>query len=159
MVLRRCRHIVVSDAGCDPKYSFEDLANAIRKIRIDFGIDIEFPGGLRIVSPKGPPTCAGRWAVGRIKYSDVDPETRDGVLLYLKPAITGDEPIDVATYAHQHSAFPHESTANQWFDEGQLESYRMLGLHTVTTLTAGRRCATVADLCLAAESHALAATR
>ena len=40
MVRRRCRCIVVSDAGCDPKYGFEDLGNAVRKIAIDLGIYI-----------------------------------------------------------------------------------------------------------------------
>ena len=35
MVLRRCRYIMVVDAGCDSDYVFEDLGNAIRKIRID----------------------------------------------------------------------------------------------------------------------------
>jgi hypothetical protein len=38
MVRRRCRFIVVSDAGCDPQCSFEDLGNAVRKIYIDFGV-------------------------------------------------------------------------------------------------------------------------
>jgi hypothetical protein len=42
MVLRRCHTIVVSDGGCDPGATFEDLGNAVRKIRIDFGIPIEF---------------------------------------------------------------------------------------------------------------------
>src|SRR5262249_39659236 len=42
MVLRRCHFIVVSDAGEDPECSFSDLGEAIRKIRIDFGIPIEF---------------------------------------------------------------------------------------------------------------------
>ena len=42
MVLRRCHHIVVSDAGEDPECSFADLGEAVRKIRIDFGIPIEF---------------------------------------------------------------------------------------------------------------------
>ena len=37
MVLRRCRYIMVVDAGCDSDYVFEDLGNAIRKIRIDLG--------------------------------------------------------------------------------------------------------------------------
>ena len=36
MVRRRCRHIVVVDAGADPDADFEDLGNAVRKIRIDF---------------------------------------------------------------------------------------------------------------------------
>ena len=65
----------------------------------------------------------------------------------------------MANYARVNTAFPHEPTANQWFDEAQLESYRMLGLHTVTTLTARRGFATVADLCLAAQSQAVAAAR
>ena len=42
VVLRRCRHVLVSDAGNDGSFAFEDLGNAIRKIRIDFGIPIEF---------------------------------------------------------------------------------------------------------------------
>src|SRR5260221_6787020 len=42
MVLRRCRHIVVVDGGCDPDYQFEDLGNALRKIRVDLGISIAF---------------------------------------------------------------------------------------------------------------------
>ncbi|MGB7042449.1 MAG: hypothetical protein WBD83_23060, partial [Xanthobacteraceae bacterium] len=31
MVRRRCRFIVVIDAGCDPNFAFEDLGNAVRK--------------------------------------------------------------------------------------------------------------------------------
>src|SRR5438034_4714308 len=41
MVLRRCHYIVVSDGGQDPECSFADLGEAVRKIRIDFGIPIE----------------------------------------------------------------------------------------------------------------------
>ena len=64
--------------------------------------------------------------------------------------MTGDEPVDVANYARAHTTFPHESTVEQWFDEAQFESYRMLGLHTVTTLCGGRQFAGPADLCHAA---------
>jgi len=42
MVLRRCSLIIVSDAGADPDYIYEDVANAVRKVRIDIGIPIEF---------------------------------------------------------------------------------------------------------------------
>src|SRR4029077_20544502 len=42
MVLRRCHFIVVSDAGEDPECSFADLGESVRKIRIDFGIPIDF---------------------------------------------------------------------------------------------------------------------
>ena len=40
MVRRRCRFIVVSDAGCDPGVTFADLGNALRKIRIDLNVNI-----------------------------------------------------------------------------------------------------------------------
>lgn len=56
-----------------------------------------------------------------------------GELVYLKPVLTGDEPLDVQRFAANHSkkgkAFPHQPTSDQFFDESQFESYRMLGLH------------------------------
>jgi hypothetical protein len=145
MVLRRCRYIILSDAGCDGGYTFGDLANAVRKIRVDFGVDIEFPAGLHI-----GPREAARFAIGTIRYSALDAELEDGVLVYLKPTITGDEPVDVANYARTHAAFPHESTTEQWFDEAQFESYRMLGLQTVSTLCGDRQFVSPQDLCLRA---------
>jgi hypothetical protein len=136
MVARRCRYVVVSDAGCDAAYSFEDLGNAIRKIRIDLGIPIEFESGLGIDAAH-----AGRGnrhgAVGRIRYSAVDGAVADGIIIYLKATLSGDEPVDVMNYAAAHPDFPHETTANQWFGESQFESYRMLGVHTVAAVAGG----------------------
>jgi len=146
MVLRRCRYIILSDAGCDGTYTFGDLANAVRRIRMDFGIDVEFPAGIHI----GPSQTA-RFAVGIIRYQAIDPGLENGVLVYLKPTVIGDEPVDVANYGHTHTAFPHESTAEQWFGEAQFESYRMLGLQTVSALCGERQFASVRDLCLAAQ--------
>ena len=121
MVQRRCRTIVLCDAGCDPKFEFADLANAVRKIRIDMGIEITFPGGLAMTprpDPDAPPPArpphAIYWAKGRICY----PETAEqGELLYIKPCYYGGEPADVRGFAVAHPDFPHESTANQWFTE------------------------------------------
>ena len=42
MVLRRCRYIVVSDGGQDGEFTFEDLGNALSKIRVDLGVPIKF---------------------------------------------------------------------------------------------------------------------
>jgi patatin-like phospholipase len=133
MVARRCRFIVVADAACDADYAFEDLGNAIRKIRIDLGIAIDFPNGVRIGPPHRPEGNA-HGAVGVIRYSRVDEGAEDGALLYVKATLSGDEPIDVANYAAAHRAFPHESTANQWFGESQFESYRVLSLHSLDSL-------------------------
>jgi len=49
MVMRRCHRIIVVDGGADPKFEFEDLGNAVRKIRIDLGIQIEFRNQNHIV--------------------------------------------------------------------------------------------------------------
>ena len=50
-------------------------------------------------------------------------------MIYLKPSLTGNEPADVRQYASCHDEFPHEPTADQFFDESQFESYRALGFH------------------------------
>jgi hypothetical protein len=145
MVLRRNRFIVVSDAGCDEKCELEDLGNAIRKIRIDLGIPIDFPPEFKIHarSHKLPVGDGQYWALGRIHYSAVDglvdgsedqPDATDGILLYIKPGIYGNEPRDVFNYAAMSSAFPHESTADQFFTESQFESYRALGLYVLETI-------------------------
>ncbi len=130
MVSRRCRHIVVCDAGCDPTYTFEDLGNAIRKIRIDLGIPIVFRSPLKIdETHAGAGNAHG--AIGEIQYSAVDGPGTDGVLIYLKATLSGNEPVDVKNYAAAHPGFPHEPTTDQWFGESQFESYRALGRHTV----------------------------
>jgi hypothetical protein len=134
MVRRRCASIVLCDAGCDPAFEFADLANAVRKIRIDMGIEIEFrPPGLAMTprpDPDQPPPaypppaiyCA--WA--KIRYPE---STQPGTLLYVKPCYYGSEPADIRGFAVAHPDFPHETTANQWFSESEFESYRRLGQH------------------------------
>ena len=57
------------------------------------------------------------------------PGHETGYLIYLKPSLTGDEPHDVLEYGTRVREFPHESTADQWFNESQFESYRKLGIH------------------------------
>lgn len=127
MVLRRCRFIIVVDAGADPDYSGEDLGNAVRKIRIDMGIPIEFPDGIAIHRGEG----TRHYALGNIAYDCVDAGAEPGKILYIKPALSGNEPADVLNYQRANPAFPQQSTADQWFDESQFESYRRLGAHSV----------------------------
>jgi hypothetical protein len=136
MVLRRCHWIVVSDAGEDPECSFADLGEAVRKIRIDFGIPIEFDR-MTIYPRSAIDTLKtrGRCAVGRICYSVVDgADAPDGVIVYIKPACYGDEPRDIYEYSKRNEMFPHEGTSDQFFSESQFESYRMLGAYTMEKL-------------------------
>jgi hypothetical protein len=136
MVARRCRFIVVSDAGCDPEYGFDDLSNAVRRILLDLGIPIEFPplSMTRAGQDHGNPHVA----LGVIRYSVVDgPGAPDGTILYLKATLSGDEPVDVWNHARSNPAFPHDPTSEQFFDEARFESYRSLGFHTVLTAAPG----------------------
>jgi hypothetical protein len=135
MVRRRCRYIVVSDAGCDPGFAFEDLGNALRKIKIDLRVDIDFFDRERLrMRPKkdheGKLLEQNYFCLGIIRYADADGgDSKNGILLYIKPGLCGDEPPDIASYAMANPTFPHESTSDQWFSESQFESYRHLGFH------------------------------
>jgi hypothetical protein len=133
MVRRRCRYIVVSDAGCDPSFSFEDLGNAVRKIFIDFGVSIDF-AKLEIKARQNPPVPGLRFAIGAIRYPG---SPREGWLLYVKPTYQGTERADVRSYASGSPYFPHESTTDQWFGESQLESYRALGASIAEYICSG----------------------
>ena len=125
---RRCRFIVVCDAGADPGLSFWDLGSLVRKCRQDFGIRIEIDTS-PLLKKAGTPYAKCHCAVGQIHYDEVDVGALPGMLLYIKPSLSGDEPSDVRNYLVDHPTFPHESTANQFFNESQFESYRVLGEH------------------------------
>jgi hypothetical protein len=143
MVRRRCRFIVVVDAGCDPSFAFEDLGNAVRKIYIDLGIRIRFDD-LQSIKNRRDRSVQGideqaddRWTkvpyftTGVIEYEAADGKAdgcSDGTILYIKPAYHGIEGAGIVSYATAHPEFPHETTTDQWFTESQFESYRSLGL-------------------------------
>jgi hypothetical protein len=148
LIRRRLPLIVVVDAECDTDYSFEGLANLIRKARIDFEAEVEFLdedeldgvvhdelrsyfGTLAMLrrgtAAKDEAYARARAALARVRYED---EAEAGSwLLYLKPSLCGDEPADLIKYHHDHPDFPQETTADQFFDEAQWESYRKLGQH------------------------------
>jgi hypothetical protein len=136
MVLRRCRSIVVVDGDADSDLQFEDLGNAIRKIEIDLGIPITFPGYDAGVPMKRGVVGSNMYCLeGEISYACVDEGAAPGKIIVLKPVLNGTEPPDILAYHASHPEFPHESTSNQFFNESQFESYRHLGswiLHTVT---------------------------
>ena len=139
MILRRARLIVLSDAGCDPDCSLEDLGNAIRKVRVDLGVKISVTK-FEIFSrdDEAGQKCGRYCAVCEIDYGSVDAGGRKGTLIYIKPALLGSEPRDIYNYARTSETFPHEPTSDQWFDEAQFESYRALGQRTVEWIYSGK---------------------
>jgi hypothetical protein len=143
-VRRGCRDIVVVDASCDPDRNYDDLGNAIRKIRIDLGVRIERAGPLRI-GPRELQADGRYCALFDVIYDD----TRSGSLLYIKTAVypkAENMPIDVLQYAGRSETFPHESTSRQFFTESQFESYRALGQFELDAIVEGVEMANRTDI-------------
>jgi len=137
LLRRQLAFIVIFDNGCDPRYEFDDLANLMRRVRVDFGIEI-FESSCKIFSPdglrlntsliaksfdafaKGPDYLA-------IRLMAKFPDGRTGQILAIKPRLTAAAPHDVRQYKNTSPDFPHETTADQFFDDVQWESHRALG--------------------------------
>ena len=158
MLRRRCRWIVVVDAGEDPECRFFDLGSVIRKAEIDMPVRVTMEP-MRVLSrgdvEKDPKIAAGALgiAVGRIDYfepTESDPnatpadaeldawrnQTTSGSLIYIKPSYLADLPAAVRTYGAENKDFPHQSTLDQFFSESQFESYHVLGYYQMHKLTA-----------------------
>jgi hypothetical protein len=126
LVRRRCRLIVVVDAGADGQFDFEDLGNAIRKCGTDLYVEVEIDVG-KIDLLKSAEFSRAHCVTGTIRYDKVDRGAPVGTLLYIKPSLLGTEFADVLNYRKTNKTFPHQPTADQWFDETQFETYRSPG--------------------------------
>ncbi|WP_312512443.1 patatin-like phospholipase family protein [Massilia sp.] len=129
LVRRRCKLVIALDVGSDRQLAFEDLGNTIRRCGTDLHVRIDLDVSRLDAASNG--LCGASCAAGRIRYSLADRGATDGVILYIKPAIVGSENADLLNYRRLHPDYPHESIADQWFDEAQFESYRALGCHIV----------------------------
>ncbi|MEL6141622.1 MAG: hypothetical protein AAFU67_08385, partial [Bacteroidota bacterium] len=154
LLRRRCRLIVAVDAEADPKYTFGALENLTVRARNELGIDIRFRPGQSPEDVIRPEPSHGystkRFAVADLyqlwdKVQGPDGEQiihydnyRIGTLVYVKssvtapmgrPEISREDWLKYGTYKYKiyHPAFPHESTADQFFDPIQWESYFQLG--------------------------------
>lgn len=134
LIRRKVKVIIVADGGADPDFQFADLANAIERVRVDFGAVIRFrpeygiegliPGSGKDPGPLEPGQLAERgFAVADIRYHD----DQTGKLVYLKTTVTSGLPADVYGYKKANPAFPDQPTSDQFFDEAQFEAYRELG--------------------------------
>ena len=66
--------------------------------------------------------------MAKISYPETDEaKAETGWLLYLKSSLKGDEDPVIENYQKVNPTFPHQTTADQLFDEGQFEAYRRLG--------------------------------
>jgi len=143
LVERGCKNIIVVDCGADPEWCMSDIGDAVRKCRIDFGAEISLDVQT-FRQAKRRKTAADHHVMGRIKYSDAhlrmlgwSDEARknpEGRIVWIKPALMRCDPADVRQYSFENATYPQQSTANQWYDEAEFESYRNLGYWSAQTV-------------------------
>ncbi len=143
LIRRRLPVMVIVDGEEDPDYSYEGLANLVRKARMDFGAEIRFLDKQQLAPLNMPAAIADCFdhpdrlrpdsegystahaALASVRYGGSD--TASSVLIYIKPTLQRDVPADVREYQVKNKPFPQQPTMNQFFDEAQWESYRRLG--------------------------------
>lgn len=154
---RRCRFILSIDAGQDQDYEFSDVATLIRWARVKHGVILEpvpvspvsesndrsLPNDMEAWNQVSPQKSESRleetrlterhFILLRIRYPD-RPSEEGAWLAYVKASLTGDEPVDLIRYAEMDEDFPHNSTADQFYDPDRFESYRQLGEHLIESV-------------------------
>jgi hypothetical protein len=143
LLRRQVEVAVCCDCGADPQYEFEDLANLMRLARIDLAADFTSIGAA------ATPILSGRAAdlapyvalnpaefaakegadnkcllLYRVNYKSSNRQT---LLIVVKPRRISDATLDIVQYQSANTAFPQQSTFDQFFDDAQWESYRKLG--------------------------------
>jgi hypothetical protein len=136
------------------------MANAVRKIEIDLGVQIRFRGLEQLKRRPEDSSDIGAGhpyhAIGEIDYcsadrGEIDSRCENGFILYIKAGYHGCESAGIRGYARAHLDFPHQSTIDQWFSESQFESYRALGFEITDSILCR---ALAADDCAADPSFA-----
>ncbi|MEM1215733.1 MAG: hypothetical protein AAGJ82_08625 [Bacteroidota bacterium] len=156
LLRRKCKLIISVDAGADPLFTFADLENLTVRARNELGIDIRFrpdqiPENTMRVNPSHG-YSRERFAIadmyqlwekvtenGQERVQHYPGGKKVGVFVYVKSTVTAptgrpsisqsQEPLKYGTYKYKiyNPDFPHESTADQFFDPIQWESYFQLG--------------------------------
>lgn len=129
LLKRRCRFIVAVDGENDPTMTFHALANLQRLAYIDMGVTLDLNLDDLRLGEAG--YSRSHFQFCRIFYPHgADQESQEiGYLLYMKLSLTGNEGEYLRRYKLDEPAFPHHSTADQFFSETQFEAYRSLGEH------------------------------
>jgi patatin-like phospholipase len=122
LLRRRCRYIIVGDAGADPGTTLADLGEAVQRARADLGVQFDLCPDALIADPQATRTQAHLF--GSVTYADGS----HGEILYLKALMRQKLGVDVYGYWRTNPDFPNQPTSNQFYSELQFDSYRELGL-------------------------------
>src|SRR5829696_2835494 len=157
LLRHRCRTVYCIDASGDAPPFATTLAEAITLAYEELGVRITLrdPTGLvpGSAAPLSPPEVLERLnarlsrsavAVADVEYPEEfavtgdEAPSRHGTLIVAKALLTPDMPYELLTYALKETAFPRQSTGDQFFDHAQFDAYRALGFHIGTAALAGK---------------------
>lgn len=141
LIRRKCHLIIACDGGADANFTFSDFKTMARRVEEDFNTRIRvnkqfnqtdllpsqdestFSNGSQSNSKRG-------FMVFDVRYAD----KTNGTIIYLKTTLTNDVSYRIKSYAAQNPDFPDQSTADQFFDEAQVDAYRELGYHIASSM-------------------------
>jgi hypothetical protein len=127
LIRRKLKFIVCVDGGMDGAMDCADLNRLQRLVAIDFGYRIDFDAA----DLKLRDSFSSNYGIlVKIDYTPDTEAVREkelGWMLYIKLAMLGTESNYVLDYRRENPKFPHQTTADQFFDEAQFEAYRKLG--------------------------------
>ena len=148
LLRHRCRMVVCIDASGDAPPFATTLAEAITLAYEELGVRITLRDPGALVPGSGEPmeptevlerlnARLSKSAVARadIEYPEPfstrpgEPPSAKGTMVVAKALLTRDLPYELLTYALKETAFPRQSTGDQFFDHEQFDAYRALGFH------------------------------
>ncbi len=132
LLRRKCRYILVSDAGADPGVTLADLGQAVQRARADLGADVHLCADA--LARGGAETLREQaHLVGHVIYADGS----RAEILYLKALMRTGLGADIHGYWRANPEFPNQPTSNQFYGELQFDSYRELGRKLMADIVAG----------------------
>ena len=122
LLRRRCRYIIVGDAGADPGATLADLGQAVQRARADLNAEVDICAD-PLFHGDGDALRSRAHLIGNVAYADGS----RGEILYLKALLREHLGADIYGYWRTNPEFPNQPTSNQFYGELQFDSYRELG--------------------------------
>lgn len=141
LLLRGVPTLVLIDAAADPKYQFEDLSRFIDLARYRgyslHGLELQRHVPPTEADASGLRVAASVVSEGELRLDDRARASRDPDraaklpdrirVVYAKLGLVQRLSPQTYAYARQNPEFPQQSTADQFFDDAQLEAYLEIG--------------------------------
>jgi hypothetical protein len=145
LLRRRCRIIYCIDAAGDTPPTAKGLSYALALAATELGVTVTLdepfraePGSGAKLKPEDPLAMLNARLVedpvitGSINYPEAsglgpDKKQRTGRLVVARALLWPKISYPLLSYAAQNSVFPHDSTGDQWFNDGQFTAYTQLG--------------------------------